>query len=204
MSRAVEVKKPQEAQKAKALSKMKAAKEAGEEYNDPTCQDNILGRNQTRFALWEEHLKDPVVALDQSVEVRGEFVLEGLGPSAWWKECLALACAGFFQRLWEKPIWEGVWPFLDPMDGVCLRTASMEWNVPGKYGPHGELFFFPIQKEPATEPVGETFSPFFNADIRTHLFSANVLKKCAFVALHLIAEGGRDGDRCHVPGLGDE
>ena len=41
---------------------------------------------------------------------------------------------------WEKPIWEGVWPFLDPMDSVCLRTASMEWNVPGKYRPHGELF----------------------------------------------------------------
>ena len=56
---------------------------------------------------------------------------------------------------------EGVWPYLDPMDSVCLRTASMEWNVPGKYGPHGELFFFLIQKEPATVPGSETFSPFF-------------------------------------------
>ena len=28
-----------------------------------------------------------------------------------------------------------------------LRTASMHWNVPGKYGPHGELFFFLIKKE---------------------------------------------------------
>ena len=37
--------------------------------------------------------------------------------------------------------------FLVPMDSVCLRTASMEWNVPGKYGPHGELFFFLNQKE---------------------------------------------------------
>ena len=37
----------------------------------------------------------------------------------------------------EKPIWEGVWPYLDPMDSVCLRTASMEWNVPGKFRPHG-------------------------------------------------------------------
>ena len=42
----------------------------------------------------------------------------------------------------SRPIWEGVWPYLDPMDRVCLRTASVEWNVPGKYGPHGELFFF--------------------------------------------------------------
>ena len=55
-----------------------------------------------------------------------------------------------------KPIWEGVRLYLDPMDSVCLRTASMEWNVPGKYGPHGELLFFLIQKEPATEQVGET------------------------------------------------
>ena len=36
------------------------------------------------------------------------------------------------------------------------------------------------------------------------LFSADVLKKCALIALHVIAEEGRDGDGCHVPGLGDE
>ena len=53
-------------------------------------------------------------------------------------------------------------------------------------------------------PGSETFSPFFNDDIRTPLFSADVLKKCALIALHVIAEGGRDGDGCHVPGLWDE
>ena len=51
ISRAVEVKKPQEAQKAKAFWKMKATGEAGEEYYDPTCEDNT----ETRLALWEEH-----------------------------------------------------------------------------------------------------------------------------------------------------
>ena len=111
---------------------------------------------------------------------------------------------GFLQRLWNKPIWEGVWPYLDPMDSVCLRTASVEWNAPGKSEPHGELFFMLFQKEPAMVAGGETFSPFFNDDIRTPLFSADVLKKRALVALHLIAEEGRDGDGCHVPGLGDE
>ena len=35
MSRAVEVKKPQEAQEAEALWNMKAAKDAGEVYYDP-------------------------------------------------------------------------------------------------------------------------------------------------------------------------
>ena len=67
MSRAVGVKKPQEAQKAKALWKMKAAKDAGQENHDPEREDNILGRNKSRLALWEEHLKDPIVALDKAV-----------------------------------------------------------------------------------------------------------------------------------------
>ena len=67
MSRAVGVKKPQEDHKAKALWKMKAAKDAGEEYCDPEREDNILGRNKTRLALWEEHLKDPIVALDKAL-----------------------------------------------------------------------------------------------------------------------------------------
>ena len=80
-----------------------------------------------------------------------------------------MAGVGFLHRLCEKPIWEGVWPYLDPMDGVCLRTASVEWNVSGKYGPHGELFFFLIQKEPEMVPGGEACSLFFNADIRTAL-----------------------------------
>ena len=75
--------------------------------------------------------------------------------------------AGFLSSLWEKPIWDGVRPYLDPMDSVCLRTASVEWNVPGEYGPHGDLFFFLIETEPATMPGSETFSPFFAAEIHT-------------------------------------
>ena len=36
-------------------------------------------------------------------------------------------------------------------------------------------------------------------------FSADVLKKCALIALHLIAEEGSGGqDGCHASGLGDE
>ena len=54
-------------------------------------------------------------------------------------------------------------------------------------------------------PGSETYSSFVNADIRTSLFSADVLKKCALIALHVIAEEGRVGeDGCHAPGLGDE
>ena len=80
------------------------------------------------------------------------------GHSALVKVRSPMAAVGFLRSLWEKPIWDGVWPYSDPMDTVCLRTASMEWNVPGKYGPQCELFFFLIQKEPAIAPNSETFS----------------------------------------------
>ena len=40
-----------------------------------------------------------------------------------------MAGVGFLQSFSEKPIREGGWPYLDPMDSVCLRTASMEWTA---------------------------------------------------------------------------
>ena len=47
------------------------------------------------------------------------------------------------------PLWEEVlWPFLDAWDSVRLRTTSAQCDVPGKYGPYGELFFFLLKKEP--------------------------------------------------------
>ena len=146
-SRAVGVKKPQEAQKAKALWKMKAAKEAGEEYYDPTRKDNILGRNETRLAPWGEHLKDPIIALDKALKCV-KIGIRGLGPSALWRERSLMGAVGFLQSLWERRSGRAFGPTWIRWT-VCLRTASMEWNVPGKYGPHGELFFFQIQKEPA-------------------------------------------------------
>ena len=47
---------------------MKAAKDVGEEYYDPEREDNILGTNKTRLALWEEHLKVPIEALDKALK----------------------------------------------------------------------------------------------------------------------------------------
>ena len=45
---------------------MKAAKDRREEFHDLARKDNILGRNETRLELWEEHLKDPIAALDKA------------------------------------------------------------------------------------------------------------------------------------------
>ena len=42
------------------------------------------------------------------------------------------------QKVWEGPCWERMWPFLDPWDV----------NIASKNGPHGELFFLSIKKEP--------------------------------------------------------
>ena len=55
---------------------------------------------------------------------------------------------------------EKVWFFLDAWDSVRLRTASTHCNVPGKYGPHAELFLFLIQKKPAMVPNSEAFNSF--------------------------------------------
>ena len=49
-------------------------------------------------------------------------------------------------KMWGKPEWERVWLYLDPWDSVRLRTASTHWNVTKQYGPHGELFFFLIER----------------------------------------------------------
>ena len=135
---------------------MKAAKDAGEKYCDSTREDNVLVRNKTRSALLGR-------APQRSNCGTGEFVFEVWarvlcgGTVLHW---VALASSNSYGRSRSG---RGRCPNLDPMD----RTASMEWNVPGTYGPHGELFFFLIQKEPATVPGSEIFSPLFNADIRT-------------------------------------
>ena len=51
-------------------------------------------------------------------------------------------CAGFLQRLWEKPIWECVWPCLDPWDCVY---AQRPWSgmCQGSMGRMASSFFLP-------------------------------------------------------------
>ena len=98
-------------------------------------------------------------------------------------------------KMWERPFWEGGWPHLDPWDSVRLRTASTHWNVPRKYGPHGELFFFPVQKESAVAS---------NEVLPNLLISAETLTACVLIGLHLLAAEGEDGSSCcQSPDLGD-
>ena len=96
---------------------------------------------------------------------------------------------------WGKPLLEKVWPFLDPWDSVRQRTASTHWNVPGKYGPHGELFFFFIKKKPEVVLSEVLPDPFV---------SAETLKSCALIGLHLLAAENEAGSCSgQFPDLGD-
>ena len=54
--------------KQKPSGKMKAAKDAGEDCYDTTREVGIKGRNETRLALWEEHLEGPFVALEKALK----------------------------------------------------------------------------------------------------------------------------------------
>ena len=68
MSKAAGARKPCESQKAKDLWAMKAAKDRGDDFYYAARKYNILGRNQTRLEQWEEHLKDPMIALDKALK----------------------------------------------------------------------------------------------------------------------------------------
>ena len=84
--------------------------------------------------------------------------------------------SGIAPKMWERPFWEGVCPCLDPWDCVRLRTGSTQWNLSGKYVPHGELFFFLIQKESVVASNEVLPNPFV---------SAETLKACALIGMHL-------------------
>ena len=90
------------------------------------------------------------------------------------------------------PLWEEVlWPFLDAWDSVRLRTNSTQWNVPGRYGPHGELFFFLLKKEPMVLRELVRFGPSIPVE---------AVKACAFIGLHMMIEenSGQSENDSHV------
>ena len=64
-----------------------------------------------------------------------------------WVVAMAVSTAGakFLQKMWEGPFWEGVWPCLDPMDGVCLRPAS--WERPEEVRAARRALFLPHEEE---------------------------------------------------------
>ena len=100
---------------------------------------------------------------------------------------MACSCVGteILRKMLEGPFWEGVWLCLDSWDSVRLRTLSTYWNVPQKYGPHGEVNFFLINKEPVVASDDVSSNP---------LVSAETHKACALIGLHL-REAGSSGSQ---------
>ena len=117
MSKAAGARKPSESQTDKALWAMKAVKDRREDFYDPARKDNILKRNQTRLELWEEHLKDPIIALDKALEKLGDsvsrmiggprhfvevVVFNGLRPRC--QKCGTHRCEKVFGLVWARGI----------------------------------------------------------------------------------------------------
>ena len=67
-SRAVGVKEPAGGSEGKSRVGQKAAKDRKEEVYDPARGEDVSRRNKTRLELWEEHLKDPIAALDKALK----------------------------------------------------------------------------------------------------------------------------------------
>ena len=122
---------------------------------------------KTRLELWEEHLTDPVAALAKALEclekpykgwhLVSQFVVASLcrrsGFQSRWRK-------DFCKRCGKGAIGKAPSIFLDRWDVVRLRAASSVWNVPVKFGPDGELFFFLIKRESFALAKAVEFKPF--------------------------------------------
>ena len=75
------------------------------------------------------------------------------------------------------------------------NKPSTHWKVPGKYGPHGELFFFLLNKEPMVLSELVEFGP---------CFSAETVEAFALIGLHMMAEeNALRSDSDSSPDLGE-
>ena len=133
MGRDVGAKKPSESQKAKALSAMQAAKDRGEVYHDLARKEDMLGRTKTRLELWDEHRKDPIIALDKALKCLENPSEAAIGSRRLVDsrlDCSGLQLCGY--RDFAKDVERA------PLERR-LALPGPSWNVPGKYGPLGEL-----------------------------------------------------------------
>ena len=100
------------------------------------------------------------------------------------------------QKVWEGLGWEGMWPLLDLWDVVGYRTTASIWNVPKKYGPYGELFFFFLKKKELV-----VLREMVNFG---HYFPVETIKACAIFGLHMMAEENASLSNSGLsPDLGD-
>ena len=93
-------------------------------------------------------------------------------------------CQDFYERCGKGPTGKAS-GFAWTHGTVCAcAQRSTCLNVPGKYGPHGELLFFLVKKELVAVSNDVSSNPFV---------SAETPKACALICLHLLAAEGEAG-----------
>ena len=139
-------KKPQEAQKARALWAMKAAKDRREAFYDPTRKDNVLERNKNVIGVVERTSQRSKCCAGQSIKLRGRSVLEVGSRLCGSKAAMAhdRVVSDLMLPLWE----EVLWPFLDAW-GQCPSTHNLyAMECPREIRAFLEPFIFLLKKEP--------------------------------------------------------
>ena len=123
MTKAAGAKKASESQKAKALWPMKAAWDRSEEFYDAARKEDVLGRKEKPSGIVGRTSQRPVAAMAQGVGMLGKSV-PGLAfgfhsvslPAFVVAMAFCIVGAKILQNVWERPHWEGVWPYLDLWD----------------------------------------------------------------------------------------
>ena len=175
---------------------MKAAKDRDEEYYDPARREDILVKNKDTSGVEGRTPQRPNCGLGNGAKLLGESLLRlAIGSKRLVESrvgCSGLrlcVCQDFANDVGKALLGRRL-ALPGPM-GQCARTASTCWNVPGKYG----LLFFFIKKEQVAISNEVPFGPFV---------SAETLKACALIGLHLLAAEGEAGlSGSQSPDLGD-
>ena len=144
------------------------------------AEKHFLGRKHTSGAVGRAPQR-PKHSLRQSVEVLGESppglpfgskrFVDCNGPAVVWvpKVCKKKS------NMWERNFGEGVWPCLDPWD-----SGAPARSVQGKVLSRTANSFFLIKREPVASN---------NVPSNPSCLSAETLKVCALLGLHLLAAG---------------
>ena len=109
-----------------------------------------------------------------------------------------MAGVGSFQSLWERPIWEGVWPNLDPMDSVCFAHSVHGMECVREVWAAWRALFLP------DSGGARVAAGLVRLSVPSSMLTSappSFLLALLFV-LRIIAEEGRDGEE--FQGLGDE
>ena len=178
---------------------MKAAKDRGEDFYDPERKDNILGRNKTRLELREEHLKDPIVALDKVLR----FVENSC--KAWFlaRDLVVEVVFNDLRRLPRvREAMVGRLALLGTRGMVCVH-AQHPWSgvCKGSTGRMANSFSSWFRRRRCR--VARPLAPFSMLTSALPYCSADVLKKCALIGMHPTAEEGRVESGCRTPDSGD-